>query len=399
MSLSLPLENKNRTIYFDNAATSWPKPEKVVQSILYSMTEGGGNPGRSGHSLAIAAGEDLFSFRDETAQFFALPNPMRVIPCFSGTDALNLAIQGLLVNGGHVVTTSMEHNSTIRPLKEMEKRGIISLSVLKCSSEGLLDNSDLKKALTTNTSLIVVNHGSNVFGTVQNIRDIGRICRSKGIPFLVDASQTAGVIPIDIEADNIDLLAFAGHKGLYGPTGTGALLISENFDYKRIKPFRYGGTGSNSDKIIQPDFLPDIFESGTLNISGLAGLTSGMQYIRNKGINSVFDEKKALIDYFIKKSVKYVKGFITYINPSKISTGVVSFNIKGLNCSETSMYLSEEFNIMSRSGLHCAPFAHKTFNTFPNGTVRFSFGAFNNINEIDEAVDALNFISRNRSHN
>ncbi len=363
---------------------------------MRTMTGSGGNPGRSGHSMALEAGEILFGFREETARFFALSNPMRVIPCFNGTDALNLAIQGLLFRGGHAVTTSMEHNSTIRPLRELEKEGRITLSVLECSPEGVLDTTDLKKALYIKTTIVVVNHGSNVFGTVQNIREIGLICRSAGVPLLVDASQTAGIIPIDMEADNIDLLAFSGHKGLYGPTGTGALLLSENFDFKKIRPLKFGGTGSHSEKIEQPGFLPDIFESGTPNVAGLAGMSAGIRYVSEKGITSIQTRKNSLVNRFISMSQKGVEGFTSYINPARIKTGVFSFNLEGLSCSEVSMILSDEFKIMSRSGLHCAPLAHKTFGTFPNGTVRFSFGDFNNENDIDRAVEALSMISGKR---
>jgi len=288
----------------------------------------------------------------------------------------------------------MEHNSTIRPLKELESQGIITLTIVKCSKEGYLDPEDFIKSIKSETKMAVINHASNSFGTVQPLREIGKICREKGIIFIVDAAQSAGIINIDMNKDNIDILAFSGHKSLYGPTGTGGLVISDAFDYKLIKPLKFGGTGSLSDKIIQPDFLPDIFESGTPNAMGIYGLGAGLKFITGTGIDNIRTHKKRLTEYFIEQASSEIEGYINYIPAEYIETGVVSFNIKNIQCSDVSEILSDEYGIMSRAGLQCTPLSHETVGTYPEGTVRFSFGIFNTKEEIDNSITALKNISR-----
>jgi cysteine desulfurase / selenocysteine lyase len=385
---------QNNTIYFDNAATSFPKPVAVTKAIINYMTQIGANPGRSGHRLSIEAGEIILSARLALSNFFNVENPMRVLFGYNATDGLNLAIQGILKEGDHVITTSMEHNSTIRPLKELEKAGKITISIIQSSPEGKIDLVDFKKNIKPHTTMAVINHGSNVFGTIQPIEEIGKICRKKGIIFLLDTAQTSGVIPNDITKNNIDILAFTGHKGFFGPTGTGGLILSDHFDPSKIEPLRFGGTGSFSEKIEQPDFLPDKFESGTLNVAGIAGLLAGIDFINEQGINKIYNHKKLLVEKFIKKSLKDVNGFINYIPINLIETGTVSFNIKNISSSELAETLSDDYNIMSRAGLHCAPLAHETIGTFPRGTVRFSFSFFNTLEEIDMTVKTLKKISR-----
>jgi len=391
-------EKKGKIIYFDNAATSFPKPAAVTESVLEYMTKIGGNPGRSGHALSIESGDIVFSARDAVADLFGINNPMKVVFCFNATDALNLGIQGILKKGDHAVTTSMEHNSTIRPLTELQKEGRISLTIIECENNGRLDLQRFADSLTPKTRLAVVNHGSNVFGTVQDISGIGKICRDKGIIFLVDAAQTAGIIPVDMNESNIDLLAFAGHKGLYGPTGTGGLVLGEKFDHSILRPLRFGGTGSFSDRIEQPDFLPDRFESGTLNAAGLAGLQAGVEFItsREKGIPGIYEHKKNIVNAFVNSCRRRIRGFTCYADPEIIDTGVVSFNIKDYESSKIAEILSDEFNIMSRAGLHCAPLAHKTFHSFPEGTVRFGFSIFNTLDEIETSVESLEKIIKGK---
>lgn len=386
----LSLKSQNKTVYFDNAATSFPKPPGVTGEVMRYMTETGANPGRSGHRLAVEAGELVLSARFALGELFGQENPMRVLLGFNATDALNLAIQGVLCRGGHAITTAMEHNSTIRPLRELEKCGIIDLTVLPCDEKGAIDPDDLKKNITPDTVMAVVNHGSNVFGTLQPAREIGKICRDHEIIFLLDAAQTGGTVPLDLEEDNIDLLAFTGHKGLYGATGTGGLVMKESFEMTRMRPLRYGGTGSLSDKTDQPDFLPDRFESGTLNVAGLAGLAAGIEFVMEKGIGEVIaPHKKKLVTRFINAARKEVPGFKDYVDPEHIATGTVSFNIGTMESSETARILSDDYNIMCRAGLHCAPLAHQTMGSFPDGTVRFSFSIFNTEEEIDLAITAL----------
>jgi cysteine desulfurase / selenocysteine lyase len=387
-------ENRGRVIYFDNAATSFPKPGGVVDAVVEYMTRVGGNPGRSGHSLSVEAGELVFSARESLAGVFGVASPMRVIFCSNATDALNLAIQGLLREGGHAVTTGMEHNSTIRPLRELEKRGGVSVTVIPC--EGcVIDPAAMERSIRPGTKLAVINHASNAFGGVQPLREIGRLCRRKNIIMLADCAQTAGIVPINMDADCIDIIAFAGHKALYGPTGTGGLVLSDGFDHARLGPLKFGGTGSKSDSVYQPDFLPDVFESGTLNAAGISGLNAGVAHILSLegGVAGIQSREQELVKYFIEGAERKVRGFASCLPPERIGTGVVSFNIDGIEPSDVAWLLSDRYGIMSRSGLHCAPMAHQTMGTFPRGTVRFSFGIFTTRDEIDTAVDALAEIS------
>lgn len=388
----------NNIIYFDNAATTFPKPQPVVEGVVDYMTRIGANPGRSGHHPSVEAGKVVFSTRRAISNVFDLKDPMRVIFCSNATEALNLAILGLAHNGDHVITTSMEHNSTIRPLKELELNGKIALSITDCPDYGILNPDQLEAHIKVETRMVVINHASNVFGTLQPLEKIGVLCKEKGIILVVDCAQSAGIILIDMQKDNIDILAFSGHKGFYGPTGTGGLVIADAFDFTKIQPLKFGGTGSRSDEIQQPSFLPDRFESGTLNVAGLSGLQAGVSYLTGLpgGINGIRAHKKELVDYFLTRAEKEIEDFINYIPVEFINTGVVSFNIKGISSSKVAQILGEEYSIMCRAGLHCAPLAHKTLGTFPAGTVRFSFGIFNTKNEIDTAIDALQSI-RNRA--
>ncbi len=389
-----PVENTDKPIYLDNAATTFPKPGEVVDAVVDYMTRVGGNPGRSGHQLSIDAGEIVFSAREAVAELFGVTNPMRVIFCSNATEALNLAIQGILHEGGHAVTTAMEHNSTIRPLKELEKRGSIALTVVPCTG-GVVDPADFERALRPDTKLAVVNHGSNAFGVIQPLREIGEACRRKNVTLMADCAQTAGLVPIDMRNEPVDMVAFSGHKGLYGPTGTGGLLLSEKFDHGRLRPLKFGGTGSSSDSVHQPDFLPDEYESGTLNVAGLAGLCAGINYILSLqgGVGAILMRKKELARYFLARAGERVRGFVSPVPAELVGTGVVSFNIEDLEPSDVSYHLSDRYGVMSRSGLHCAPLAHQTMGSFPRGTVRFSFGIFNTKEEIDRAVSALEEIT------
>ncbi len=393
---------KDRTeggvIYFDNAATSFPKPQCVSEAVMHYMTKIGANPGRSGHKMSVEAGRIVFKARKSIAALFGLRNPMRVIFTSNATEALNMAILGVLEKGDHAITSSMEHNSTIRPLHEMEKKGIISLSIIQADKTGILDPDKIRKAIRANTKAIIINHASNVVGCIQPIREIGKICRENGVIFIVDCAQSAGIVPIDIDQDNIDILAFAGHKALYGPTGTGGMVIADRFDFKRIKPLKYGGTGSLSDKIEQPDFLPDRFESGTLNVAGLSGLLAGSEYIRHRdgGIERILEHKTELQKYFIQKAEMLVEDFCCFSSAQLPSTGVVAFKLNKFSVSEIAQILSDEYGIMCRQGLHCSPLAHQTIGTFPEGTLRFGFSIFNNKEEIDFAVQALKSISEGK---
>jgi cysteine desulfurase family protein len=388
-----------KVVYFDNAATSFPKPQPVIDAVMEYMTAIGANPGRSGHPLSVNAGEVVFSARQAIASLLSVRNPLRVIFCLNATEALNLAISGLTNTGDHLITTSMEHNSSIRPLKELERSGKITLTIVPCSRNGVVEIDELEKHITASTRIMVINHASNVTGTVQPLRSIGALCRQKNIILIADCAQSAGIIPLNMQQDNVDLLAFSGHKGLYGPTGTGGLVMADDFDFSRMRPLKYGGTGSASDKMYQPAFIPDKYESGTLNVAGLCGLYAGIMHVTSRpdGIHGVHAVKKALVRYFIDRA-RSIPGFTGYVPAELIETGVVSFNIQGIEPSTVVQILAEEFTIMARPGLHCSPLAHQTIGTFPRGTVRFSFGLFNTEDQIDTAIKALHTISTGKRH-
>ncbi len=375
-------------IYFDNTATSFPKPDSVVNAMVQCMRKSAANPGRSSHNMAIKAGRAVFMARRKIAKMFGVKNPMHVVFGYNATDALNLAIKGVLKVGDHVITSSMEHNSTIRPLKELEREGVINLSIIMADSKGFIHPEDIKKEINANTRAVVINHVSNVNGCVQNVKDIGLICRDNNLIFIVDGAQSSGVIPININDLFIDLFAFTGHKGLYGPQGTGGLVIADSFNYKKIKPLKQGGTGSFSENIIQPSFLPDCFESGTLNVSGIVGLSAGVDFINEKGIDNILEHEKKLVAYFIEEATKKIKGFNVVANHEHC-VGICSFVISNYSVSALAQRLSEEMGVMCRSGLHCSPLAHKTLGTFPEGTLRFGFNVFNTKEQIDTVVDFL----------
>lgn len=385
----------SKELYLDNAATSFPKPAAVIKAVGAGLASFG-NAGRAGHKSAFAAAMAVFEGRQMLAELFGLRDPMRVIMTYSATDALNLAINGLLKNGGHAVTTSMEHNSVARPLCALAQGGGISLSFAQGDASGIVSPDAVSRLLKKNTKLVVVNHGSNVFGVLQPIKEIGALCRKRGIPLLVDAAQTAGTVPINMETDNITLLACSGHKGLLGPTGTGILAINDEFNYKEIAPLRLGGTGSFSAELAYPDFLPDIFESGTLNAAGIAGLTAGVRFIiqRKGGVAAVHARLQSIARAFVSAAEELVPNFVNYVQKELIQTGTVSFNVKGMSCAEAADALEARFNIMARQGLHCAPLAHKTLGTYPSGTIRFSFGIFNTRRDAEFAAQAVAEIAK-----
>ncbi len=372
-------------IYFDNAATSWPKPPGVRDALADYFGEAGGNPGRSGHRMSVDAARLLVTAREGLADLFNAGDPSRIVFTHNATHALNLALLGLLHTGDHVVTTSLEHNSVMRPLRHLETLGV-ELTSVACTPEGVLDVNDVARALRPNTRLLVTTHGSNVVGTLMPVGALARLSREQKIVYLVDASQTAGAIPIDVQDVDLDLLAFSGHKGLLGPTGTGGLYVREGIV---LAPLMRGGTGSDSAYEIQPDFLPDAYESGTPNVAGIAGLAAGVRFLNEIGIETVKGHEQKLVTQFLAGASE-IPG-ITLYGPrdAALHCGVVSFNVAGAMPSEVALILDESFEIMARSGLHCAPAAHRTLGTFPAGTLRFSFGWFNTSAEVQVALEAL----------
>lgn len=375
-------------IYLDNAATSWPKPPEVISAMASFLEKVGGNPGRSGHQLSIAAARVVYNTREAVAELLNAPNPLRVIFTMNATHAINLALYGLLRPGDGVVTTGIEHNSVMRPLRALERKGI-SVAVVPCLPDGSLDLSAMARCLSSNTRLIVVNHASNVTGTLLPIEEIAQIAHRIGALLLVDAAQTAGVIPIDMQAMGMDLLAFTGHKGLQGPPGIGGLIIGDGVDVSMLEPLIRGGTGSYSEFEEQPEDLPDKYESGTSNGVGIAGLEAGVRWVMTQGIEKIRAHELEINNALIE-GLTAIPGVTVYGPQNAVkSTAVLSFTVHSRRVSEIGLKLEEEFGILCRVGLHCAPAAHKTIGTFPEGTVRFSPGIFTTLHDIRTVVKAV----------
>ncbi len=379
-------------IYLDNAATSWPKPASVTAAMTDFLERAGGNPGRSGHRLSIAAGRAVYDTRESLAEFFGVSNPLRVIFTLNATHALNLAIQGLLQPGQRVVTGGMEHNAVMRPLREMEKRGI-SVEVVPAEKDGTLSPSAFAAALETATHLVVLNHASNVCGTLAPIQEIASLAHAAGALLLVDAAQTAGAFPIHLPSLGADLLAFTGHKALHGPPGTGGLILSDDFDPARLRPLVRGGTGSRSEYEIQPNDLPDRYESGTPNGVGLAGLGAGLAWVKERGLGAIRAHEMQL-SARLHEGLAEIPG-VTVYGPQDpaLSTAVISFTLQGKRVSEIGYRLDEEHEIFCRVGLHCAPAAHRSLGTFPEGTVRLAPGATTTLEEVETVLGAVRKIA------
>ena len=373
-------------IYLDNSATSFPKPPAVVQAMSDYLNNFGASPGRSAHALSVKAAREVFETRELLAAFFNLDNSERVIFAANATLALNIAIKGILKQGDHVIISHMEHNSVYRPLKHLESSGMIDLSVANCNHEGYIDPDHFSSLFCPNTRMVAVIHGSNVAGTVQPIRTLGEICKDRGAVFLVDAAQTAGFIPVDMQLDHIDVLAFTGHKKLYGPPGIGGLCINRNI---RIETFIHGGSGSHSESDEHPAFYPDRLEAGTPNTVGIIGLKAGLDYVMKKGLENIRQTQLGLTQLLIHE-LNNLDGVYIY-GPEGMENRLplVSMNIKDLTPSKLSQYLDQRHGILTRSGLHCSPLAHKTIGTFPQGTTRFSIGAFNTEEDINNTLKAI----------
>lgn len=380
-------------IYLDNSATSFPKPKVVTDKIMECYLGYAGNPGRSGHKLAMKMDLEIYETREKICKLINGTEVLNVIFTFNATDSLNLAIKGVLEEGDHVITTSMEHNSVLRPLNQLRKEGKIELSIVYADDKGYIDPQKIFEALTPNTKMIVTTHMSNVFGTIVDIKAIGDFCKENNILYLVDASQSIGVLDIDVQEMNIDLLAFPGHKALFGPMGTGALYIKEGII---VKPLKEGGTGSYSHSIDQPDLYPDSLESGTPNGVGIIALGKGIDFINEVGLENIRNHEISLKNHFIEL-LKDNEDVILYGTLDDRQGAVVSLNVKDMDSSEISYILSDEFDIYTRPGFHCAPLAHKTMGTEELGAIRFSFGYYNTLEEIDKTVEALlNIIERNK---
>lgn len=379
-------------IYLDNAATSYPKPEKVYEEIDRCMREYCANPGRGGHAMSIASGKAVMEVRERIARFFGFDNLMQICFTKNATEALNIAIKGCLKPGDHVITTCMEHNSVIRPLRTMERDAGIEVSILRGNNYGEIDPEEVRKAVRKNTKLIISTLSSNVNGIVIPVKEIGKIARENGIVFLLDGSQGAGSIQINVEEQGIDMLAFPGHKGLLGPQGIGGLYVREGLN---LNPLLQGGTGSNSEYMYQPGMMPDLLESGTLNTPGIVGLGCGIEFISCFGLDNIKNYRYMLVNR-LHEGVRELKGVKIYSkNEFDNNSGILAMNFEGIDSTEVSYALDKAFGIATRAGLHCAPVAHETLGTLQSGIVRFSVGCFNTMEEIDATLDALRQIGSN----
>ncbi len=382
---------RDLNLYFDNAATSWPKPEAVYKAAEIQMREACGNPGRSGHTRTLEADRLIYRTREAAARLFNISDPARVVFTYNATDALNIALKGFLKAGDHVLYTAMDHNSVLRPLGRLRRDELITSTMIPCSDQGYPDLDYLEHSYRPETSLLVINHASNVTGAIAPLSDMIASAHKRGIKVLVDAAQTAGVVPIDTQKEEIDFLAFTGHKGLLGPTGTGGLYVSSGLD---LNPLREGGTGSQSEMDLHPASMPERLEAGTLNSSGLAGLLEGITFILNTGVEEIQKSESHLRQYLYTK-LQSINALTLYgPGDSGQAAAVVSFTLENADSGEIGYILESSYGILCRTGLHCAPLAHQAIGTFPEGTVRLSPGFFTAEKDIDYLVNALNEIVR-----
>lgn len=380
-------------IYLDNAATSWPKPEAVYQAMDRYQREIGGAAGRGGHTEAIAAREIVEAARRDLANWIGVRDPRSLIFAFNGTDALNIAIHGALAEGGHVVTTVIEHNSVLRPLATLEDAGRVAVTRVPCDSSGLVDPAEVRRALRADTRLVVMSHASNVTGAIQPAAEVGQIVRDHEALFLLDAAQTIGEMPLDVEQLQVDLLAAPGHKGLLGPLGTGLLYVRPTVA-ERIASLRQGGTGSHSERDRQPDELPDKYEAGNLNVPGIAGLGAGVRWLAEQGIDSIRNRSVELTRQLLT-GLAAIEGVRVY-GPAtaEARVAVVSLTLKGYDPQELATMLDTAFSVQPRAGLHCAPHMHQALGTASyGGTVRFSLGPLNTEHDVETAVTAMTEIA------
>ncbi len=376
-------------IYLDNAATSFPKPASVPKAVADFLTNVGGSAGRSGHRLAAEAARIVFDTRESLAELMGVSDSRRILYTANATESLNLALTGYLKSGDHVITTSIEHNSVLRPLYHLQEAMNVHVSIIQSDKNGWLDPEAIGAAIKSNTKLVVINHASNVTGAISPIADIRRAIG--GVPFLVDGAQTAGAIPIHLEEMGIDIFAFPGHKSLLGPQGVGGLYIRKGLS---ITPLVHGGTGSGSEGVEQPEVLPDYYESGTLNGPGIAGLGAGVHFLLETGIDEVRRQEMVLYQR-LYDGLCNIEGLTLYgLQDVSQQMPTISCNLSGHSSSDLAHKLDRQFAIMTRPALHCSPMTHKSIGTFPDGTLRFSMSFLNTISQMDRVVEAMNEFSR-----
>ena len=371
-------------IYLDNAATSYPKPRGMVAAMEECILKYCGNPGRSGHSMSMKTGEEVYHARRKIASLFGIKQPERLVFTQNTTEALNMGLKGVLQSGDNVITTTMEHNSVLRPLKALEKRGV-SQSVIRADREGYIKASEIEKAIRKDTKLIAITAASNVTGTRMPIEEIGELARRRGILFLVDGAQGAGSMAIDVEKMHIDMLAFPGHKGLLGPQGTGALYVSPEI---RLKHIMEGGTGTDSKSRFQPCEFPEGYEAGTINAPAIIGLGYSAEFVEKIGPEVIGKYEEELIGWLDERLDEM--DFVKRYGPDACrKTGISLINIRGVGAEEVTSILSSKYGIAVRGGYHCAGLAHKTIGTWDEGAIRISVGPFNTRKDMEKVVDAI----------
>jgi len=377
----------NDLIYLDNGATSYPKPDQVYTFMDSFYRNFGVNPGRSGYDLCMETGALVDNTRKMLAAFFNGADPDRLCFSYNSTDALNLIIFGLLEKGDHAVTTTLEHNSVLRPLYHQSKLNGVEVDHVPFDADGFVDPDDIRKKIKANTRLVIVNHASNVIGTLQPVEAIGRICRERGVVFAIDASQSAGKVPIDIEKQNIDVVAFTGHKSLLGPTGIGGLYVREGID---IRHTRAGGTGVRSADRMHLDDYPYRLEYGTGNVVGIAGLHAALKWITERGIDQIHRHEMELT-CMLRDGLSELEGVCLHCQEDLTNhISVLSFNVDGMEALNTGTLLDGEYNIACRTGLHCAPLVHEQLGTAKSGgSVRMGIGPFNTEDHIRTAIEAV----------
>jgi cysteine desulfurase / selenocysteine lyase len=381
-------------IYLDNSATAFPKPKEVYEFMYDFYTTHGVSPGRSGYDLCIATEEIVFATRKMLTEFFNGTNPYRLTFSYNASDSLNMIIDGLLNKGDHVITSNLEHNSVLRPLYHKMLDGFIEISYIPFDKHGYINPDDIKNAFKKNTKMVILNHASNVIGTVQNIADTGKYCREAGILFALDSSQSAGIVPIDMQKMNVDILAFTGHKCLMGPTGIGGICSLEHVN---IRSSRFGGTGVRSAQKTHLEEFPYRLECGTLNLLGIAGLYAGQKWLKEQGVENIHQKEIRLWDK-LRKNLQLIDGVTTYCAESPENhIAVLSLNVAGMEASDVGTLLDVDHNIACRTGLQCAPLVHEQLGTDKiHGTVRFGIGPFNTEDHIDAAINAVKEIASMR---
>ncbi|MCI6092069.1 aminotransferase class V-fold PLP-dependent enzyme [bacterium] len=374
-------------IYFDNGSTSWPKAPGVQEAVSELLKNGAFNINRGNYAGAYEVESVVLETRDQLVQLFHGTDSRNVIFTPGITYSLNYFIKGFLKNGDHVLVSGLEHNAVMRPLEQMKLAGV-DYDIVPVDEEGNLDPEDLRERIRINTKAVIMTHASNVCGTVVPIREIGSICKEYGLFFAVDTAQSAGTLPVDMQECQIDFLAFTAHKGLLGPQGIGGFLISERLD-KKMEPYIAGGTGSQSDSLLMPDYLPDKYESGTMNLPGIIGLHASLDYIREQGLKAIHDKKMELTEYLLNEVKRIPQVRIVGRKDVQDRVAVVSLDFLTIDNAVAAFELEQECGVMTRVGLHCAPAAHQSLHTFPQGTVRFAFSASNTFSEIDRCVEGI----------